>query len=126
LFSPTRNQADASHEFIIGGDNNQYSYILDGYRGNEVVRVETPDILSGSDYNDFWIDWTGGNVRVGNGQNVGQDIFMTWDDSRRFRSDNVGISTYDGVTGNWIIVRDTEIITPPRYEYNWVDDFIVR
>ncbi|CAH1775058.1 unnamed protein product, partial [Owenia fusiformis] len=57
----------------------------------------------------FWIDWTGGNFRVGKGSNVGRNTFMTYDDSRRFRSDYVGVSTYDGVTGNWIIIRDTVI-----------------
>ena len=69
------------YQVSLGTDGNQRSKIRTVIGQNPEVDIPTPDILDCSKYLDFWISWEAGNITVGNGSELYQNMFMFYDDS---------------------------------------------
>ena len=69
------------YQVTLGTDGNQRSKIRTVIGQEPEVDIETPDILDCSKYLDFWISWESGNITVGNGSELYQNMFMFYDDS---------------------------------------------
>ena len=53
----------------------------EAHNGPELVLVSTPNILDPVNFNSFWISWINGVIRVGRGTVVGNDKFMSYNDT---------------------------------------------
>ena len=52
---------------------------------------------------EFWLSWSSDTVQVGNGHQLGQDEFITLNDSVPTRKNYLAVSTGFGAPGYWII-----------------------
>ena len=50
-------------------------------KGTNLEDVTLPSILDPSNFKSYWISWTAGVIRVGQGTVVGNGVFMTLNDS---------------------------------------------
>ncbi len=66
----------ATHEVVLG-INNAYSVINEGVYGKHLVREDHAEILSCSEYREFWIEWDPLSIAVGKGGNIGQSEYRT-------------------------------------------------
>ena len=74
-------------------------------QGVDEVNESTPDIMSCDESRKFWLDWEmAGNrrlVRVGQGDKVGSNTFMSYEDNNPFNIQYVGVSSGHGSDGTW-------------------------
>ncbi len=88
---------------ISGGWDNTQSAIRN-HPGGALDDVEpTQDIVSCDEARQFWASWTDKTVQVGRGGEVGQEEFLQWPDANFHPVFSVGLATYLGVTGQWIV-----------------------
>ena len=93
------------YELVLGGWGNAQSVIRDGKQGRELVRVDTPQLLSRSEARPFWISWSGHHLCVGKGTVVGQDEFMQvpLEHGHITPFKYMLASTGFGSTGDWVV-----------------------
>jgi hypothetical protein len=83
-----------AYEIVIGGWSNTRSAIRDIAMQEPKVQVDTPGMLSASEFRTFWIRWAGGHVEVGQGHDVGNNRFMNWQQTNAvYNITAVGVST---------------------------------
>ena len=51
----------------------------------------------------FWVHWAAGEVMVGRGAVVRQDLMMDWLDDQPLRIQGIAFSTANNVQGDWYI-----------------------
>ena len=63
------------------------------------------NIVSCTEFRDFWVSWTDNHIKSGKGLVVGQDILVAYDDSHSptYEVNFIGISTGWGAPGTWVI-----------------------
>ncbi|XP_066277320.1 C3 and PZP-like alpha-2-macroglobulin domain-containing protein 8 [Branchiostoma lanceolatum] len=90
---------DYMYEIVIGGDGNTRSFIRRDV-GARLVEVDTPGILSDTEFRGFWI---GGSVdgTISVGKQGEQTPFMQWTDPHPLPVIYVGYTTAYGSTGDF-------------------------
>ncbi len=63
-------------EIILGGAQNSVPAIRIGTMQGTDGIVNTPNILNSTAFNKFWISWSNGMIQVGQGHEIGHDVFM--------------------------------------------------
>lgn len=88
-------------EIFIGGWGNTKSIIRYNKSKPEVCEVNTPNILSPTEFRGFWVRVTQGVVTVG--REGEQAAFLSWQDTNPFLVNYIGVCTGWGANGSWII-----------------------
>ena len=60
-----------------------------------MVTSSTLNILDINYFNSFWISWINGVIQVGKGTVVGNDMFMSYNDTSPSAVNYVALSTYN-------------------------------
>ncbi|CAC5386103.1 unnamed protein product [Mytilus coruscus] len=106
--SDVRNSSKPLYEIIIGYFNYD-SFII--YRADDSLysgsrnytSVETPNILNCTVYLPFWISWESGDIELGTGIVVGENVVLNLTNTHHFEVKSIGVLTDLGTLGNWII-----------------------
>ena len=95
------------YELVLGGWGNTQSVIRGATQGPELVRVDTPNLLSRSEARPLWISWSDHHLRVGKGTVVGQDEFMRvpLEHGHTTPFKYMLASTGFGSTGDWVVTE---------------------
>eukprot|EP00058_Branchiostoma_floridae_P028301 XP_002613792.1 hypothetical protein BRAFLDRAFT_85333 [Branchiostoma floridae] len=120
---------DEIYEIVIGGWDNMRSVIRRSRQGYNHVDVQTPNIVSKTEYRTFWIMWSSdGTIAVGRGdENL---PFMLWRDPDPLPINYAGLKSdwrnVDRKVGQWKLCRtarpdDAECLVEPamRHECGW-------
>lgn len=100
--SSIEGETDPMLEVFIGGWKNTKSVIRKNRSKPDVAESDTPDILSASEYKEFWIRWTDNVITVGRQGEAAS--FLSYDNSAdAFPIRFVGLCTGWGATGSWIV-----------------------
>jgi len=103
-------------EVFIGGWNNEYSCIR--YNEDEdLVKLQTLEILSEDEYREFWVTLCHKEVRVGKGGE--RQPFMTAPLPHHFRPKYCGYTTAWGSPGTFKFLRESEVMTDDSLEYQF-------
>jgi len=89
-------------EIFIGGWENQHSAIRFNKApnpGDDMAKVETPDVLCGDNKRSFWVSFREGHIKVGNCGS--EEPFMEWQNEDAFKVTQVGFCTGWGANGKW-------------------------
>jgi len=71
-----------ANQIYLGVENNTKSGVRIGFSAQPILEVATVGLLNCKISMDFWISWSGSERRVGAGNIVGFNTFLTWvDDS---------------------------------------------
>ena len=89
------------YEVVLGGANNQKSFIRDRRLGPNRAVANTPNILDCKRYKTFWVSWIADQIAVGKGGAIGVNRFMSWEDSRAHPVNVVSFATGWGSSGRW-------------------------
>merc|ERR1719370_1613697 len=85
-------------EIFIGGWENQGSAIRFN-KGEDLVKIDTPDVLCPVNKRQFWVSFREGHIKVGH---VGsEDPIMEWQNEEAFKVTHVGFCTGWGANGKW-------------------------
>ena len=57
--------------------------------------VSTPNILDVNNFKSFWISWINGVIRVGKGNVVGNDMFLSYNDTSPIAVNYVALSGWE-------------------------------
>ena len=89
-------------ELIIGTDDNQKTVFTSD--GTEVKSIDTPNILSCTDYRLFWVALDKGEMQFGRGRPY-EEVMMvhSWAEDLCCAA----LSTWQGVQGEWLVFKDT-------------------
>ncbi|XP_011555166.3 uncharacterized protein LOC105386344 isoform X1 [Plutella xylostella] len=110
-------ESDPMYEIFIGGWSNAKSVIRKNRTKPDVVEIETPGILSGSEFRGFWVRWDSGIISAGR---EGEAIpFISWTDPEPFPVAFVGVCTGWGATGTWKIEDGAPFETEDKLEYKF-------
>jgi hypothetical protein len=90
-----------TYEIVIGGYENQNSFIRDYSSGGEVQKVSTPNIMDCYNYKAFWVSWAGHRLKVGEGAAIGQRMFLDWVDPEERLFQGLTVSTWGDAAGWW-------------------------
>ena len=94
----------ALYEISIGGWVNTQSVICKAKDcGTIYSTASTVGVVSGSQFKWLWVSWTGGVVAVGQGQTVGQNVFLSYTDPSPTAVNYIGVATGWGATGLWML-----------------------
>jgi len=85
------------YEIFIGGWENQHSAIRLS-KGDDMIKVETPDCLCSEEERKFYVTFRNGHIRVGYQDS---DPFMEWTDPEPWKITHIGYRTGWGATGKW-------------------------
>jgi len=85
-------------EIFIGGWENQASAIRFN-KGDDLVKVDTPDVLCSVNKRKFWVSFREGAIKIGNCGS--EDAFMEWQCEDAFKVTHVGYCTGWGANGKW-------------------------
>ena len=96
------------YEIVIGGWNNTKSAIRDGKQKENKVFIETPNILSATEFRQFWIHITegDGDVMISVGKNGEKDPFM----ATTFRK--IHSILYAGFAAGWENTNEWKVTIP--------------
>lgn len=67
--------------------------------GNDVTSAYTPGILSCTDFRTFWVSWDSNTIRVGHGDETGNDIIVQFVELQSVNVHFVGFSTGKSANG---------------------------
>lgn len=96
-----------TYEIVIGGWADSESVIRDCKQCQHMDEVRHKSHpLSCSQQHPFWISWSNNYIRVGMGYIVGEQQFMSWNDTDPHSVNYVAIATGWGATGDWTFFRN--------------------
>ncbi|XP_062569275.1 uncharacterized protein LOC134231336 [Saccostrea cucullata] len=95
----------SQYEIHLGGQNNTISKIKIGIDGTDCASLRRV-ILSQIYFYTFWVSWTGSVLRVGTGNTVNRNIFMSCSQSTPYDIKYVMIRTGLGSSGEWRFPND--------------------
>nr|AAF65551.1 farnesoic acid o-methyltransferase [Panulirus interruptus] len=87
------------YEVFIGGWENQHSAIRLN-KGDDMIKVDSPDIVCSEEERKFWLSFKNGRIRVGYKDS---DPFMEWTDPEPWKVTHVGYTTAWGAAGKWML-----------------------
>ena len=100
FFSETQNTGEV-YEIVLSGWGNTRSAIRESNQGANQADVQTPQLLSASEFRPFWATANNGLIVVGTGSAVGQNEFMRWQDPVAHLPMYVGVMCGWGSTAEW-------------------------
>ena len=105
--APTTNFTSLMYDAALAGWSNATS-VVRTVLGDNIKTVDSNDesnIVSCTEFRDFWVSWTDNHIKSGKGLVVGQDILLAYDDSHSpaCEVNFIGIITDFGLSGTWII-----------------------
>ena len=90
-----------AYDIVIGGWGNTRSTLRYSIEGSECVHTNH-NPLSQTFFDDFWVSWTGGYVRVGTGTSVGSSYFLScYVNTFMYSINFIWIRTGWGSSGEW-------------------------
>jgi hypothetical protein len=107
------------YEVVIDNQTFVHRVRLGDEKGELLVRANTPDAISESEYRPFWIKWSSDCIQVGTGMTVGPNKVVEWDAKETEAGDvktekstgvlvlHVGCKTPAGVDGSFYLSPDT-------------------
>ena len=102
ILSQEERITDQSFEIVLGGENNQRSWISRG--SNQILRAHIDRILSEDSFQPFWISWAEDNIQVGTGStpsSISQFMYTRQSESETRGIRFIGFATSDGATGEF-------------------------
>ena len=69
--------------------------------GNTDAETDTPNIVTYDKLQPFWLSWSGGLIRVGEGHIVGDRELLQWQDPNPRSVHDITVSTGWGANGHW-------------------------
>ncbi len=90
-----------AYEIVIGSNGNSVTRIKKKLIGSSEVQVETPDILSCTDFGQFWVTWANGRIALGYGDIEGILEIAAFEDDDPHSVSYLAISTGWGSEGEW-------------------------
>lgn len=63
--------------------------------------TDTPDILTYDKLQSFWVSWSGGLIKVGEGHIAGEKEILQWQDPNPRSVHAITVSTGWGADGHW-------------------------
>ncbi|XP_048510567.1 uncharacterized protein LOC105687542 isoform X4 [Athalia rosae] len=117
-------EGEPMYEVFLGGWSNSKSVIRKNRSKPDVAEVDTPGILTGSDFRGFWIRWYNGTIDVG--KEGEPSPILSYHDPQPFGIGYFGVCTGWGATGEWVIEDAAPPSAPAAYSYQpsgtcWVD-----
>ena len=91
---------DQSIEIVIGGWSNSMSVLRNKIQGTNLVEYKAV-LLDANQFKPFWVSWEDSQIKVGTGNDVGQNTFMEANIAQAIN--HVGISGWPGAPGEWAI-----------------------
>ena len=90
-----------------------FSVCNSGVSNNNRTHIKRPDNSSFNVYKnheplhctnmeEFWLSWSNGTVQLGRGRQLGEDTFITLNDSVHTSKNYLAVSTGFGASGYWI------------------------
>ncbi|CAC5365811.1 unnamed protein product [Mytilus coruscus] len=104
--SDVRNSSKPLYDIIIGDTISVIVYRVNdsGYHESMHYKIfPTPNILNCTVYLPFWISWEVGDVKLGKGLVVGENVFGNWTNSHHFNVRSIGVLTDVSTLGKWQI-----------------------
>ena len=105
---PTSDFPSLMYDVTIGGWHNSISVIRTELENNANI-VDShyePNIVSCTEFRDFWVSWTDNNIKCGKGRVVGEELLVDYYDlSQAYEVKFIGISTGWGSSGTWIFQK---------------------
>lgn len=99
-----------TYEIVIGGWWDSQSVIRDCKQCAHMAEVRHPSHpVSCTEARPFWISWSNNYIRVGTGNSVGLQQFMSWDDPSPHPVNYIAVSTGFGSTGDWTFVKNSQM-----------------
>lgn len=87
-------------QIFIGGWENKKSAIRFNKQTPDVVCIETPNILTDSEYKEFILTWSGNTISL---STPDHPDLLRWENPESFPITHYGLSTCWGATGSWKI-----------------------
>ncbi|KAI0235762.1 hypothetical protein LSAT2_013711 [Lamellibrachia satsuma] len=114
-----------TYEVLIGGAQNNLSEIRTHDSGQPAAQNTTPGLLDCDEYRPFWIMWEDGDIVVGRGRVLGEQIFVQLKNPQNSHEvRGVSVKTGKDTPGKWFIPRDlfAYLHTPDvhRNKYMWI------
>jgi hypothetical protein len=69
------------------------------------TNIQQDHPVSCTEYKSFWISWANNIIKVGKGNVVGMETFLTWNDQNPHPVNYVAFATGWGSTGKWKVMR---------------------
>ncbi|VDI41586.1 Hypothetical predicted protein [Mytilus galloprovincialis] len=102
-----------SASLVMDSTADVYEIVMGGGSGTKVFLrskngVDVAQGLLGTSNTDcdqfvpFWISWENGNVKIGKGLIINQDVVIDWTDSDPFIIAGIGVRTGYGSSGQWV------------------------
>ncbi len=96
------------YQVTLGADRNSRSKIRTVIGQTPEVDIPTPNILVCSAFQDFWISWENGNITVGNGSDLYQNLIMFYNDSDPHIVTALSFTSGSNATqSDWLFRRDS-------------------
>ena len=89
-------------EIIIDGYSNTRSLLRKN--GETKITSFEKNLVSATEFRDFWLSWDGGNIKVGKGWDINRNVFMEWSDDSLDSLTDIVIHSVDGKEGFWSCV----------------------
>ncbi|KDR23720.1 C3 and PZP-like alpha-2-macroglobulin domain-containing protein 8 [Zootermopsis nevadensis] len=90
-------ETEPMYEILLGGWENTASVIRYNRQKPDKVRVDTPGLLTNSDYSRFFIEWKNGHLKV----KKNGSVLIEWQDPSPFGISHFGVRTAWGAQGHW-------------------------
>ncbi|XP_065211155.1 C3 and PZP-like alpha-2-macroglobulin domain-containing protein 8 [Planococcus citri] len=96
-----QNSSKNIYQIYLGDFDNTVSWIGRGKHNYQVhlTSAQTPYILSGAQYQTFWLSWENSVINIGKGSVVGSNPFLTHIIDRKMKINYIGFSSNWGVKG---------------------------
>ncbi|CAC5408476.1 unnamed protein product [Mytilus coruscus] len=112
--SELMDSAEPFYEIVFGAYTNTRTYLLkrnnDSLLQSSMTEVfqgglptEEINTLNCLEFRPFWINWSGGHIKIGRGSTLGVNMFVEWEDPSPSEVRSIGICTWWGNTGEWKI-----------------------
>uniref|UniRef100_A0A6A7FN23 Farnesoic acid O-methyl transferase n=1 Tax=Hirondellea gigas TaxID=1518452 RepID=A0A6A7FN23_9CRUS len=113
-FTTADGETEPMYEVFIGGWDNGSSAVRFNQSG-ELVKVDTPDILSEEEFREFWVVTDHDEIRVGRGGEC--EPFMTCTLPEHVQTTHFGYSSGWGATGCFQFFQELTHATEDKLEY---------
>ena len=94
-----------SYQILIGTSENKQSSIRKMAPFEDIRNFDTYNILSCGNTQTMWISWSAGNISVGIGVDVGENVKFTWIDNQPYSINGFALASADDNPVKWMFPR---------------------
>ena len=94
-----------SYQILIGTSENKQSSIRKMAPFEDIRNFDTDNILSCGNTQTMWISWSAGNISVGIGVDVGENVKFTWIDNQPYSINGFALASADDNPVKWMFPR---------------------